>query len=121
MTGAAALLSGKVATSFSASIGPGVQASGPSSSHTFPTNTCTVSGGVGPFTYAWSQTNDGLGETWSTGTSATLAPAVSGVTIDQFIGAATYICTVTDTGAGGAKAVSNGAYYRWFNTKGNNL
>ncbi len=90
-----------------------INASGMSPSHTFSANTCTASGGTGPYTYLWSRTSDTNG-TWNTGgTSTTFTPAASAV-FKGDLTIATYVCTVTDNV--GAKAISNSVQYQYANT-----
>lgn len=88
-------------------------ASGTAQTHDFGNNTCTASGGTGPYTYLWSVASDTNG-TWTTGgTSTTFDVSVSAVfKADKTI--ATYICTVTDSLS--AKARSNSAQYQYINT-----
>ena len=102
--------------SWSASITSGSASAGTAGTHTFALNTCTVTGGVGPFTYLWSNTNDGFG-TWNTGgTAATFTPHVGGMAGSDDTSVATYICTVTDTGAGSVMVISNNAVYQYTNS-----
>ena len=113
MTGAASscLLGTTASSGLSATIVGGTTSlSGFTSGNTFATNTCTPVGGTAPYTYAWTNVNDGQG-TWNTGTGSTLAPAVSGTLKHGGQSTATYICTVTDNV--GAVAVSNSATYTW--------
>jgi len=98
------------ASTLTVTISAGVRLSGPTGSHSFPTNTFSVLGGTGPYVGTWSNTNDGVG-TWngpSTGTS--FIPRVSGMG-DGDISVATYICTVVD--AYGSTGISNTATYSW--------
>ncbi len=84
------------------------------SAWTFATNTCTVVGGVPPYTYAWSWTGTSGGTFTFVGssTNATCTPRVTGV---AFGGGAvgTLICTVTDSTA--AVDASPGAVYSYDN------
>ena len=91
--------------SYAATASPsGVSKSG-AGAITTPSVTCSVSGGVGPFTYAWAKVSGDDGITINSPTSASTSfsgDPSSGASIS-----ATYQCTVTDTGAGNAQVVSN--------------
>ena len=119
MTGAAACLGGGGGgggSPLTVSIVGGTYVAAYGSSYTFPTNTVTVVGGTGPFTYLWGETDDG-GGTWSSGgTTASYAPAVSRVKSGGNYSSASYTCTVTDSL--GNKGVSNIAVYTYFNLNG---
>ncbi len=116
MSGSADLMmatSGNAGGLTSSIVGPSFASSGMSASHTFSTNTCTASGGTGPYTYLWSRTSDTNG-TWNTGgTSTTFTPAATAV-FKGDLTIATYVCTVTDNV--GAKAISNSVQYQYANT-----
>ncbi|MBA3812376.1 MAG: hypothetical protein H0X27_12175 [Caulobacteraceae bacterium] len=93
-----------------------ISASGPSSSHTFPANAVTATGGSGSYSYLWSETDDGIGTWTSGGTGASFAPSVSGVPGgDDSFSRANYSCTVTDT-VTHATVTSNVTIYKWINT-----
>jgi YD repeat-containing protein len=110
----AAIASITINPGLSVTIASGASASGASDSHTFGANTASVTGGSGAYTYIW--TPSSMSATWTSGTSVTFAPAVSGV--DSSIGCystAGYTVTVTDT-VSGHQATSNTATYSWRNT-----
>ena len=72
----------------------------------------TITGGSGSYTYAWA-TSGIVGGTWSTGqTTASVTPAVNGITIENS-GQANYSCTVTDT-VTGLHATSNAITYEYY-------
>lgn len=82
---------------------PPIANSGPVGTAVSGNSTCTVTGGVGPFTYAWSITS-GSGFSISGATTAT-------VTATNPIGGpasatGTLQCIVTDTGTGATVTVS---------------
>jgi hypothetical protein len=97
-----------------ATIGDGEGGSG-GASHLFSVNTCVAAGGTGPYSYAWSETDDSAGTWTAGGATAALAPRVTSVVAGDFT-VAQYVCTVTDSL--GHTAISNIASYAWHNNRG---
>ena len=97
--------------SISATISGGVTLSGATNSHAFGTNTVSITGGIGPFTYQWHESDDFQGVWTAAGTGITQTVNVSGVSSTN-TSAASYYCTVTDTGTG-LTATTNTANYGW--------
>ena len=97
-----------VAGTFTVSINPGLSIISNATSYAFPPNTVSVSGGTGPFTYLWRETDDGLAH-WSL--SGPGNPSVI-LTASGFRSgsSANLTCTVTDT-SNGNSVTSNPAYY----------
>lgn len=92
--------------------GPAFYVAGNTSSHTFSTNTVSISGGTGPYTEAWSCTSDAFGSWTASGTGTTFTPSVSHVTIENS-STGTLTCTVTDTGTGNVQT-SNSVPYTYY-------
>jgi hypothetical protein len=61
--------------------------------------TCIATGGVGPFTYAWTFPVDPTNTTINSSTSATTTFTVTNNAVATYTGTAR--CTITDTGNGG--------------------
>lgn len=101
-------------TALSVAISAGSSSSGASGGNAFGTNTAVVTGGVGPFTYQWHESDDGLGTWTAPGTSAAQTITVSGVILTES-STANYYCVVTDTGTS-LTATSNTASYTWNHT-----
>ena len=120
MSGASAMLLGSStggSSSLKVTIGAGQTSIVANSAHTFSGNSCSVSGGSGSYTYAWSVTTMGVG-TWSpsSSTSSSITPSV------EYVGewetaTAVFLCTVTDT-VSGAVQPSNNASYTFLNISG---
>jgi hypothetical protein len=91
------------------SIGDGSFARSGAMVFTFPSNSATVTGGSGSYTYIWSNTNDG-NAVWSGGSGQSFAPQVTigGPNCNE--SRASYTVTVTDTVTGNM-ATSNAAVY----------
>ena len=98
--------------SIAVSISGGASGSGAIGNHSFGTSTVSVTGGVGPFTYQWHESDDAIGTWTAPGTSATQTISVSGVPGGSDSSAASYYCVVTDTGTG-LTATTNTATYAW--------
>lgn len=77
-----------------------------SSPSNFGTLTCSVTGGVGPFTYSWSRVSGDTGITAISPTASSTDMNVAGIGPGGFK-TSTWRCTVTDTGNGGALYLSN--------------
>ena len=93
-------------------IAAGVNQSGIIGTHAFGTNSATVSGGLGPFTYQWHESDDALGVWTAAGTSSTQSISVSGVLGGGNSSVSNYYCVITDTATGNA-ATTNTATYQW--------
>ena len=99
---------------FGVTIGPGGVSSGSLTSHTFGANTVTVVGGVGPFTYLWTETDDATG-TWSilNGTTASASARVTGLA-SGLDSQCSLSCQVTDTGTGKVVTAPTTPVYHYF-------
>lgn len=96
------------------SITAGTTAIGTTGSHAFPANTCTATGGTGPYAYLWTETDDGFGNWTITGsTTSTGTPHVGGV-FPANTSIASVVCTVTDSSIPALVQTSNVANYEFF-------
>lgn len=101
---------------------PGVAATGFTKYWNFGPNSATVTGGVGPFTFAWSEIDDGIGN-WAITGANQKAINLNVTNVQIFEGEdptgipassqARLVCAVTDST--GARAVSAPSTYRYTN------
>lgn len=98
----------------SASINSGSSHTGTATSFNFGSNSVTIVGGIGPFTYQWHESDNGQAVWTPPGTSSSQGIVASSITIGT-TASASYYCVVTDT-ATGVTATTNTASYIYINT-----
>lgn len=121
MTGAASVVMGGNQTGggggggLVVAIGPGVAAASNSGAHTFPANTCVVSGGTASYAYEWSDANDDFGAWTLSGAATSACTPHVGMVFPANSANASVICTVTDSSTPPKVQASPVAAYSYFN------